>query len=203
MSQNSKSKILLGAEARVFLEDNCIVKERFEKKYRHKLIDEELRKQRTRREAKILEKISEIKFAAPKVSFVDDKNGILKMEFIEGELVKNVLNKQNFNGIGRMIGSKIATLHSKNIIHGDLTTSNMIIKDGEIFFIDFGLGFFSDKVEDKAVDLHLVKQALESKHHEICNECFRAVLEGYKSYKEHKKVIDRLKVVESRGRNKH
>ncbi|MBW3023134.1 Kae1-associated serine/threonine protein kinase, partial [Candidatus Woesearchaeota archaeon] len=73
----------------------------------------------------------------------------------------------------------------------------------EIHFIDFGLGFFSEKAEDKAVDLHLIRQALESKHHKIWKQCFGHVLEGYKEYDKHKEVFDRLKIVESRGRNKH
>jgi len=194
-------KISQGAEARIFLEDNEIIKDRFEKKYRHPVIDSELRKQRTRREAKILNKIREINFPAPETILIDDKNGKLKMSFIEGVLVKEILHK-NHKKLSREIGQKIAKLHSNDIIHGDLTTSNMILKD-EIYFIDFGLGFLSDKIEDKAVDLHLIRQALESKHYQIWEECFREILEGYKEYSEHKKVFERLKIVEARGRNKH
>src|SRR3989338_1394860 len=175
-------QISQGAEAKIFLENNEITKDRFEKKYRHPLIDSELRKQRTRREAKIL----------------DNKNGLLKMSFIEGSLVKNILNKNNSKKISNEIGKKIAILHSKDIIHGDLTTSNMILKGNGIHFIDFGLGFFSEKIEDKAVDLHLIRQALESKHHQIWEQCFREVLEGYKNYNNHKEVFNRLKIVESR-----
>ena len=194
-------KLSQGAEARIFLENNEVVKDRFEKKYRHPVIDAELRKQRTRREAKILDKIYEMGFPAPKTILIDDKNGKLKMSFIEGELVKNIIHK-NHKKLSKEIGQKIARLHGQNIIHGDLTTSNMILKNNEIYFIDFGLGFFSEKIEDKAVDLHLIRQALESKHHQIWEECFNEVLEGYKSYPRYKEVFERLKVVESRGRNK-
>ena len=196
-------QISQGAEARIFLENNEITKNRFEKKYRHPLIDSELRKQRTRREAKILDKIQTINFPAPKALFIDDKNGLLKMSFIEGSLVRNILNKNNSKKLSNEIGKKIALLHSKDIIHGDLTTSNMILKGNGIHFIDFGLGFFSEKIEDKAVDLNLIRQALESKHHQIWEQCFREVLEGYKNYNNHKEVFNRLKIVESRGRNKH
>ena len=196
-------QISQGAEARIFLENNEITKNRFEKKYRHPLIDSELRKQRTRREAKILDKIQTINFPAPKALFIDDKNGLLKMSFIEGSLVRNILNKNNSKKLSNEIGKKIALLHSKDIIHGDLTTSNMILKGNGIHFIDFGLGFFSEKIEDKAVDLHLIRQALESKHHQIWEQCFSEVIEGYKNYNNHKEVFNRLKIVESRGRNKH
>ncbi|HLC62675.1 MAG TPA: O-sialoglycoprotein endopeptidase, partial [Candidatus Nanoarchaeia archaeon] len=80
------------------------------------------------------------------------------------------------------------------------TTSNMIYSK-EIYFIDFGLSFFSEKAEDKAVDLHLLKEALESKHYKIWEECFKSVLEAYK--KEANKsgeTLKRLEAVEKRGR---
>ena len=63
-----------------------------------------------------------------------------------------------------LIGESVARIHQKDIIHGDLTTSNMIFKNEKVFFIDFGLGYISRKIEDKAVDIHLLKQALEAKH---------------------------------------
>ena len=132
-------QISQGAEARIFLENNEITKDRFEKKYRHPLIDSELRKQRTRREAKILDKISAIDFPAPKTILIDDKNGKLKMSFIEGMQIKEILHT-NHKKLSREIGKKIGLLHSKDIIHGDLTTSNMILSKKEIYFIDFGLG---------------------------------------------------------------
>ena len=69
-------------------------------------------------------------------------------------------------------------------------------------FIDFGLGFFSNKIEDKAVDLHLLKQALESKHFKKWDENFKEVLKNYKISKDSEKVLERLKKVESRGRYK-
>ena len=73
---------------------------------------------------------------------------------------------------------------------------------GKIYFIDFGLSFISPKIEDKAVDLHLLKQAIESKHYKIQEEAFKYVLDGYKKYSKADEVIKRLQVVESRGKNK-
>ena len=93
-------------------------------------------------------------------------------------------------------------MHDKKIIHGDLTTSNMIVRDGRVYFIDFGLGFESMKFEDKAADLHLLRQALESKHYQHYNECFEAVIEGYKQSGNYKDVFKRLEKVELRGRYK-
>ena len=102
----------------------------------------------------------------------------------------------------KRVGKKVAKLHNLNIIHGDLTTSNMIVRE-KVYFIDFGLGFVSSKVEDKAVDLHLLKQALASKHHKQFEECFSAVMEGYKAeIKDFSAVEKRFKKVERRGRYK-
>jgi len=101
------------------------------------------------------------------------------------------------------MGINLALLHNAEIIHGDLTTSNMIISKETLYFIDFGLGFQSNKVEDKAVDLHLIKQALEAKHYEISKECFKFILAGYKQEaKNFNQILARLKKVESRGRYK-
>jgi len=147
------------------------------------------------------------------------------MDFIDGETLKNILNKKNCINLSREIGEKVAVLHNNGIIHHDLTTSNMILgkdkhkiffidtgkskisgisRKDKIFFIDFGLSFFSEKIEDKAVDLHLLKEALESKHPEIWVECYNAALDAYKKNAENsKEIIKRLKAVEQRGRYKH
>ena len=189
-----------GAEAILYLENNCLIKERIKKSYRIDDIDIKLRKFRTRKEAKLLQKVDN----SPKVYDVDEKNMKIKMEFIDGKLLKDILdnlNKEKRNLILREIGGKIAKMHDDDIIHGDLTTSNMILKN-KIYFIDFGLGFNSNRIEDKAVDLHLLKQALESKHYKHFEESFKEVLEGYKLSKNWKEVLKRLEKVERRGRYK-
>ena len=195
--------IAQGAESKLFLVNNKILKNRFQKKYRIKEIDERLRKSRTRREAKILEKLQAIDFPSPRL-FKNDEKENLEMEYIKGRLIKDILEKSDYIKLSKDIGSKVAILHNNNIIHGDLTTSNMILnKNNEIFFIDFGLGFFSHKIEDKATDLHLLKEALESKHYKIWEKCYNAVLKIYeKKAINGKDIAKRLKVVESRGRYK-
>ena len=189
-----------GAEAKIFLDKN-IIKERIKKLYRITEIDEKLRGFRTRREAKILKKLEAINFPSPRLINTDEAEKI-EIEFLDGEALKNVLEKKNYLKLSEEIGRKVAILHNNEIIHADLTTSNMIFKE-EIYFIDFGLSFFSHKIEDMAVDLHLLKEALESKHYKISEEAFEKVLEGYK--KESLKgveVLKRLETVEKRGRYK-
>ena len=128
------------------------------------------------------------------------------MPFIDGKKLSEHLD--NFpltkqKSICKRIGESVAKLHDADIIHGDLTTSNMILVEDKIFFIDFGLGFISHKFEDKAVDLHLLKQALEAKHFKNWKQLFDSAFKGYEKSKDSKIVLERLKAVEKRGRYKH
>lgn len=204
-----------GAEANILLEKNKVIKDRIKKSYRIQQLDNKLKTSRTKREFKIIKKISGI-IPAPNIISTNNKDKI-EMEYIKGEkLSKNLDSLPNSIDICKQIGKQIAKLHDSGIIHGDLTTSNMIYvshndKKNKIsnntsspilYFIDFGLAFHSDKTEDKAVDLHLIKQALEAKHFLNYEKFFTSVLEGYKTSPQHEKVLERLKKVESRGRYK-
>ncbi|MDD4878186.1 MAG: KEOPS complex kinase/ATPase Bud32 [Candidatus Nanoarchaeia archaeon] len=199
-----KTKIAQGAEAIIWLDGNKIVKERIKKLYRHPEIDKRIRQKTTRQEAKLLEKaVSEV--PVPKILKSCDKAMVIEMEFIEGNKLRDLvesMTKEERKDVFKRVGKKVAKLHNLDIIHGDLTTSNMIVRE-KVYFIDFGLGFVSSKVEDKAVDLHLLKQALASKHHRQFEECFSSVMEGYKQeIKDFSAVEKRLKKVEERGRYK-
>lgn len=192
-----------GAEAILIQKDGNLIKKRIKKSYRLQILDEKLRKQRTKKEFKLLEKASKL-IPVPKTIKTDSKQEI-SMSFIPGlKLSDGLDNLPNAEEICREIGENIAKLHDAGIIHGDLTTSNMILssEDNKVYFIDFGLGFESGKIEDKAVDLHLIKQALEAKHFNNFEKFFQAILEGYKLSKHHLATITRLKAVEARGRYK-
>jgi Kae1-associated kinase Bud32 len=192
-----------GAEAILIQEDSKLIKKRIKKSYRIEILDEKLRKQRTKKEAKLLKKAAKL-IPVPKIIKTDEKQEI-DMTYIEGKKLSEHLDtRTNAEEICKTIGEQIAKLHDSDIIHGDLTTSNMIFseKENKVYFIDFGLGFESKKIEDKAVDLHLIKQALEAKHFNNYEKFFQAVLEGYKLSKHHLATISRLKAVEKRGRYK-
>ncbi|MEK6922863.1 MAG: KEOPS complex kinase/ATPase Bud32 [Nanoarchaeota archaeon] len=190
--------IQIGAEAILIKEKNKLIKNRIPKSYRIKEIDEKIRKSRTKREAKILSKLDFV----PKVFSIDDKKAIIEMEFIQGDLLRDILdsmNQRELEEICNKIGKQIYEMHQKGIIHGDLTTSNMILKDKKIFFIDFGLGFFSQRIEDKATDLRLLRQALESKHYKCFDIAYPNILNSYQD----REVLEWLKnKVEKRGRYK-
>ncbi|MEK6903092.1 MAG: KEOPS complex kinase/ATPase Bud32 [Nanoarchaeota archaeon] len=191
-----------GAEARIYQDGERILKQRIAKSYRLPGLDLQLRKQRTRSEAKLLQKAAGI---APKLLAVDEHTMTLTLEYLDGKLLKDVLStfsSQERHNFLLQLGKHIAQLHQQNIIHGDLTTSNILMHNNTPYLIDFGLGFISLKPEDKAVDLHLLKHALMSKHFSLSAAAFASVLEGYSSYPEHRAVIQRLEKVERRGRYK-
>lgn len=201
----SQTTIAEGAEAKIFLitkgDKTFVRKQRITKKYRIKEIDSVLRKSRTRREAKVMTKLP---INAPTLFNVDEKEMIIDMEFIDGEKIRNYANKDNCVLLGKEIGHMIALMHNVDIMHGDLTTSNMIFYDNKIYFIDFGLSFFSSRIEDRAVDLHLIKEALQSTHHEYFETFFNAVLLGYKEHAQRtQETLKQFENVELRGRYKH
>jgi len=189
-----KKLIAQGAESIIYLNKN-ITKKRTKKSYRISELDNKIRKQSTKRETKILQKVYTL---IPTPKLLSSENTTIKMEYINGKLIKNILDSsKNKIQLCKQIGKQISTLHKNNIIHSDLTTSNMILKNKSIYFIDYGLSFISTKIEDKAVDLHLLKQALKAKHYKHPN-LFNYILKEYNN----QEVENRLKKVEQRGRYK-
>ena len=166
-----------------------------------------MRKRRTRSEAKIISKVSLV-IDVPKIKKVSETK--IEMDFISGKRLSDYLDEMSEKkalNVCKIIGRNVAALHDIDIIHGDLTTSNMIFKDknkkeNKVYFIDFGLSFHSHRIEDKAVDLHLLRQALESKHFKKWNKYFKAVISGYRKSKNYASVLKQLEKVEMRGRYK-
>jgi TP53 regulating kinase-like protein len=127
------------------------------------------------------------------------------MKYIPGRRLSDSLERMDWEFLCKEVGRSIGKLHQTGIIHGDLTNSNMIVETntGKLYFIDFGLGFHSDRDEDKAVDIHLVKQALEARHHRIFEKAFDFIIDGYKKGNNGwRSVLKRLERVEKRGRYK-
>lgn len=186
-----------------------LVKERIKKGYRVNQIDEKLRKERTSHEVKLLTDARTVGVATPQILHVDKASNKIIMEFISGERVKELLGhaeREDIKKICEKIGSAIGRLHRANIIHGDLTTSNMLLhaetgKIGKIYFIDFGLGGYSKRVEDKGVDLKLLHDAVKAAHYKILKLCWRNILIGYrKEYKNADEVIKKIEEIEGRAR---
>lgn len=193
-----------GAEANLYLEDGTIIKERIVKTYRVADLDLALRSARTKKEARLLSQAKRAGVPTPLIYDVDNSSTTLTMSHIDGVQVKKMVadmkDGERRNLFGR-IGSLVGRLHSADICHGDLTTSNMLVKDDKVFFIDFGLGEVSHAVENKGVDLLVFKKAVHSTHYDYEKECLEAFFTGYKEeYPASDAVLKRLAEIEKRGR---
>lgn len=225
----------------------CIAKERFPKKYRHPVLDERLTKQRCRMEGRILEKCLKNGIAVPKVLRIEAP--VLYIEYIDGTTVRNILQgwiegpesaalsgdneeatmtaslREKIDHVGRIMGTIIGELHGRGIIHGDLTTSNMMVRGQKdapnhqpqeqefsdenaqsILLIDFGLAKNSESAEERAVDLYVLERAIASTHpslpdsfmDDIILPAYAKVLDASKA----KAVLQRLDQVRLRGRKR-
>jgi TP53 regulating kinase-like protein len=200
-----------GAEASLYLEmwhnRKVIMKRRHPKLYRTPILDTMIRSQRTAHEPNIIHQAKEAGVPTPTIFRVDMEEANIVMEFVEGKQVKEVLDtvsKEERLRLSTLIGRMIGRLHKHGIIHGDLTTSNMILTPyDKIVFVDFGLSERSVELEPKGVDLHLMKRALQSTHYKHATECFKEVMKGYAEsvgQEEAKKVAVKIREIEKRGR---
>lgn len=193
-----------GAEAILYLDHGKLVKERISKGYRLEELDEDLRRSRTKREARLLGEASRAGVFTPAVESFDDYS--IVMEWLDRPNLKQELNNMEPKRrleICSMIGNSLAMLHSSDIIHGDLTTSNMIFMDGKLFFIDFGLSTRSKRVEDKATDLYLLYEALKAAHFFWMDDGWKSILKAYRQkYEDASAVLKQLEKVKARRRYK-
>jgi Kae1-associated kinase Bud32 len=192
-------EIARGAEAILYKKDNDLIKQRIEKGYRIKEIDEKLRKERTKREASLLGEARRLGVNTPVIKEVKEFEII--MEFVDGKRLKELINESGEAEIAEEIGKATGLLHNGDIVHGDLTTSNMILKDDKIYFIDFGLGGFTSRNEDKGTDLSLIKEAFKSTHCKYLDSLWKNFIKGYKqSNPRAEEVLKVLEDIEKRGR---
>lgn len=185
-------QIAHGAEAFVYkdklLGKDVCVKERISKKYRHPLLDKRIIKTRNKEEATLLKKIKEYGLNSPSIYYISENKII--MEFLEDEKKHN---KMLFE-----IGEEIAKLHNNNIIHGDLNLINILINKNKVYFIDFGLGFVSLKIEDKATDLLVFKKTLLSLTK--TEKYWPNILKGYLNKTNKKEIVKKINEIEKRAR---
>lgn len=225
--------ITQGAEGRLYkttylLPDiACALKYRPPKPWRHPILDQRLTRHRILSEARILAKCRRDGLRVPLVYALDESAGWLMLEWVEGTPVRiNINNRlgnrtegieddEELKDLMRKIGTAVGKMHSIGIIHGDLTTSNMMLKppagaqsdnatglEGEIVIIDLGLASGGVHDEDRAVDLYVLERAFGSTHPRA--ECiFNEVLEAYqKSFKQAGVALKKLEEVRMRGRKR-
>ena len=199
----NKRLLKRGAESELYLIDwygyEAVSKIRSPKKYRHYTIDSALRKQRTLHEANIMSSVKMFGVETPFIYFLNPDNFEIVMEYVVGSVLKDVFSSALCHGLGNII----ATLHFNNIIHGDITTSNFILTPQKhLIIFDFGLSFYSERLEDKAADIRLFKEILSSVHVEYFEQSLKNFLLGYSQIygKKSLKIFNTVKEIEQRGR---
>ena len=206
-----KTLLKKGAEASLYIAQwhglKVVIKVRIPKKYRPAELDMQIRTYRTVHEPQLMHEAKAAGVPTPLIYMVNVPEASLTMQYIEGQQIKQLLNKCPPDGRRELcvtIGELIGKLHRVGLIHGDLTTSNMILSPvGKIFFVDFGLGEKNSEVEAQGVDLHLMKRALQSTHYQFWEECFKNVRLGYISVlgvESAEKVYEKISEIERRGR---
>src|SRR5659263_91288 len=187
-------KIASGAEAVITLDGKTITKTRVSKRYRINEIDDTIRRERTRSEARLISEARRSGVPTPIIRDVSDFD--IKMEYIEGTALKKIIKPELCEKTGELMGR----LHSCGLIHGDLTTSNILFKEGKLYLIDFGLSYLDKTVEARGVDVHVLFQTFESTH-ESHEELIEAFKKGYAlTFAGAREVFDREKEIGSRGR---
>jgi TP53 regulating kinase-like protein len=202
--------IYRGAEADVYAGAwcgrNAVFKFRKKLPYRHEYLDSMIRSQRTVHESEMIHRAKEAGVFTPTLYFVDLPESVIVMEFVEGRRLKDLvtgLENEKTAALFRELGSRVAALHAAGIMHGDLTTSNVIAGSQGLVLIDFGLSVATARLEDQAVDLRLIKETLTGAHSEVAKSALEGLFDGYGEVCGEKKlraVLRQLRDIERRGR---
>lgn len=237
-SSTPPTLITQGAEALLYKSTYLLpslpaaIKHRPAKPYRHPILDARLTKHRILSEARVLAKCRKDGVPVPAVYGVDSeaKGGWIAMEWVEGEVVRVSLNRwlqlrkaegktlddiegqEEVKSLMQKVGHAVGKMHANSVVHGDLTTSNLMLRprgedvkeglQGEVVLIDFGLASQSTQDEDRAVDLYVLERAFGSTH-PGAEALFGEVLKAYgESFKQAGVVLRKLEDVRMRGRKR-
>jgi len=203
-------KLAWGAESDLYVSTYLgwpvVVKKRFEKPYMDKRLSSKLVRQRTATEAKILFEASRAGVRVPLPLYVDPEAGIIAMEYVDGTLLRDEIERRQLEWVlakACELGEMLGKLHNVDIVHGDPTTSNVLVERGteELCLIDFGLAYFSKRPEDKAVDLRVLERAVMSTHPLLKDEVLRSLFECYaRVLKDGGEVLESFKKISLMGR---
>ena len=184
-----KKEINSGAEAKIYSLGTNVIKERISKDYRDPVLDKKIIKTRNKQEATLLRKAKKFGINTPVVYSVTENS--ISMEKIE--------NTNKHSLFLEKIGKEIARLHNNGIIHGDLNLVNILTtKEKKIYFIDFGLGCLSNKIEDKATDLLVFKKTLKAS--KKTEKFWEKIEKGYKKEAKEPKILEQIEIIEKRAR---
>ncbi|UXD21530.1 serine/threonine protein kinase [Ignicoccus pacificus DSM 13166] len=197
--QLSKTLYQKGAEAEIYLTEywgcRAILKVRIKKMYRHPKVDSNIRLERTRNEALNMLRAYKAGVNVPMLYDFSLREYWILMEYIEGKPLREDLNEYNL----KKAGEALALMHTANIAHWDYTTANILVNEGKIYVIDFGLSRYTESDLDKAIDIHLMIRSLLSAHPEAEN-LVDAFWEGYASYGNVELMKEMVRKIEMMGR---
>ena len=174
-----------------------VSKRRNKRGYRHPALEKRLVVERLRSESRIMERLLSQGVPVPAIFSVNTSDNSIFMEFIEGQTLERALRGKDFKEHLIQTAQLLSMIHSLNVVHGDPTTSNFLVND-KIHAIDFGLSSISDDDEDRASDLRVFLESLDSHHSEINGR--DTFLEAYSKGAASQSVLEALKVLELRGR---
>lgn len=228
VSQGAEALVLSTTTHPYFSKDGTfIVKFRPRKPYRHPKIDQQITRSRTIGEAKFMAKLKKAGIPSPSLISLDAANGVIWMESIGDSLpdgsvssLKNYLwflekthhdqcLSEQVKALCKNTGAVIAQLHQNDMVHGDLTSSNILLENDQAHLIDFGLSSYSNLPEDKAVDLYVLERAVMSTHSDFADSYNLWLLQGYEEHlcktglkNKYKDTIKKLEDVRLRGRKR-
>ncbi|WP_336000642.1 bifunctional N(6)-L-threonylcarbamoyladenine synthase/serine/threonine protein kinase [Halorientalis halophila] len=191
---------LKGAEATVEIDGDRVIKHRVPRSYRHPDLDERLRVERTREEARLTVEARRHGVPTPVLLDVDPWDTRLVFEYVGDADLRERLTESNVRDVGR----HLATIHEAGFVHGDPTTRNVRVSvegksgEGRTYLIDFGLGYYTDDREDHAMDLHVLSQSLAGTSDDAA-ALLSAAETAYASEGD-ERVLDHLREIEGRGR---
>jgi Kae1-associated kinase Bud32 len=176
-----------GAEADLSLATigpwRVVIKRRVRKEYRHPSLDEQIRHARTLSEASIIYEARAAGARVPSIVGVDIENNAIAMTHLDGTVARQRLDDMSITEarkLLRSIGEQIGLLHTASIVHGDLTTSNVIVSpSGAPFIVDFGMSRRSIEPEDRGVDIHLLQRSIVASHSKNPSSMMNAMIIGY------------------------
>jgi N6-L-threonylcarbamoyladenine synthase/protein kinase Bud32 len=185
-----------GAEAIVELDPDGgrAYKRRRSKAYRHPELDRRLRRRRTRSEARLTSEARRLGVPTPVVFDVDPESGLLEFEFVGDTDLGEAITTERVETVGR----HLARCHEAGFVHGDPTPRNVRVSADRTWLIDFGLGYYTDDIEDYAMDLHVFEGALGGTAADP-GTLIDAFEDAYRTTGE-ERVLRQLRNVERRGR---
>ncbi|MFC7073907.1 bifunctional N(6)-L-threonylcarbamoyladenine synthase/serine/threonine protein kinase [Halovenus rubra] len=187
-----------GAEATVTINDKRVIKQRNPREYRHPVLDERLREERTRQEARLTSKARNAGVPTPLVLDVDVEETTLTFQHVGDVDLREALSVEHVETVARHLGR----IHEAGFVHGDPTTRNVRVEcdtdRGWVFLIDFGLGYYTENPEDHAMDLHVLSQSLAGTDDDA-DKLMDAAEVAYSTVG-NETVIDQLREIEARGR---